>query len=621
MRALISCVVLLGASPLFAQTGPAGVGNATTNVLWLKADAGTSTVTSGVSVSSWSDASGNSNNAVQATSTKQPFYASVVMNGMPGLFFDNSVSANNDEMTIPDNANLDNTNGLTILTVTRPTSIDGNARAIISKRIGADDNQAYTMFYYSGNRFSVDVVGNVNRFQSTTVFTGGRDYVVSLLYDGTIATALGRSTIYVNEGLDATGSESSTSIPDYNSPVTIGTLNINDGRPFGGYISEVIVFRKALNVAERIIVHNYLFAKYGLSSTSIPATTNDIYTGDQPGNGNYDFEVAGLGTDATGSNTSVSTTAAGGLGITQVSGFENGDYLLYGHAAGGNVTQLTDVGGMTGVNNARWSRVWFVDITDASTAQTVDIGFDISDSGGGTITPVTASNYVLLYRAGQSGNWTEVTTASSIAGDVINFPGIVVPADGYYTLGSRNYMTSPLPVSLLSFTGRHTEKGVELEWSTVTEWNNDHFTIERSPDGDNFQPLLVVNGAGNSFEKQNYEVFDREPFPGRSYYRLLQTDFDGQTTNLRTIALNTTERLAFIEVIPNPSDGSFWFDLPVSVSDWAPSIINSAGQQVPFNYSTLGPRVSVDARNLPKGLYVLKLISNRGIHTAKFVIE
>jgi hypothetical protein len=618
---LISCVVLLGASPLFAQTGPAGVGNATTNVLWLKADAGTSTVTSGVSVSSWSDASGNSNNAVQATSTKQPFYASVVMNGMPGLFFDNSVSANNDEMTIPDNANLDNTNGLTILTVTRPTSIDGNARAIISKRIGADDNQAYTMFYYSGNRFSVDVVGNVNRFQSTTVFTGGRDYVVSLLYDGTIATALGRSTIYVNEGLDATGSESSTSIPDYNSPVTIGTLNINDGRPFGGYISEVIVFRKALNVAERIIVHNYLFAKYGLSSTSIPATTNDIYTGDQPGNGNYDFEVAGLGTDATGSNTSVSTTAAGGLGITQVSGFENGDYLLYGHAAGGNVTQLTDVGGMTGVNNARWSRVWFVDITDASTAQTVDIGFDISDSGGGTITPVTASNYVLLYRAGQSGNWTEVTTASSIAGDVINFPGIVVPADGYYTLGSRNYMTSPLPVSLLSFTGRHTEKGVELEWSTVTEWNNDHFTIERSPDGDNFQPLLVVNGAGNSFEKQNYEVFDREPFPGRSYYRLLQTDFDGQTTNLRTIALNTTERLAFIEVIPNPSDGSFWFDLPVSVSDWAPSIINSAGQQVPFNYSTLGPRVSVDARNLPKGLYVLKLISNRGIHTAKFVIE
>jgi hypothetical protein len=621
MRALIFCVLLMGVCPLFAQTGPAGVGTPANNSLWLKANTGTSSVTNGVAVSSWADASGNSNNAIQATSTKQPIYNIGVMNGMPGLFFDNASGPNNDEMMVADNSNLDNTAGLTILTVSRPSSIDGNARALVSKRLDVGSNQSYTLFYYSSNHLYIDLDGNGQRFNNNVTYSGGRDYVNSLVFDGTLAST-SRARVYVNEALDFTGSESSATIPDFASPLMIGTMNQNDGRPFGGYITEIIIYRKALNAAERIIVHNYLFAKYGFSSGSIPATVNDIYAGDDPGNGNYDFEVAGVGVDATGgSNISASSSVTGGLSITQVSGFENGDFLLFGHGAGLNDTQITDVGGMTGVNNGRWRRVWYADVTNTSTTETVDFSFDISDSGGGVVTPVTASNYVLLYRAGQTGNWTEVMTASSLTDDQINFAGVAVPADGYYTVGSRNYIASPLPVGLLSFAAELTEKGVELRWTTATENNNDHFTIERSPNGESFKPIAIVNGSGDSFEERTYTAFDHEPFSGRTYYRLLQTDFDGKTANLKTIMVNTSERRKIIEVIPNPSDGNFWFDLPSDVTDWSPSIINSGGQPMTFNYSSLGTRVSVDARNLPKGLYVFKLVSNRGIHAAKFVIE
>jgi hypothetical protein len=588
MRALVFCLLFLGAGSSIAQTGPGGVGNSASNPLWLKSDAGTSTVADGVAVSSWNDASGNSNNAVQATSTKQPIFRTNVINGMPALLFDNSGSPNNDEMSIADNSNLDNTNGLTILAVARPSSIDGNARAIVSKRSDVGTNQSYTMFYYSANHLHIDLDGNGQRFDSNTAFSGARDYVTSLVFDGTL-TAANRSRIYINEALDITSTESSATIPDYNSPVTIGTMNLNDGRPFGGLIAEIIIYRKALNTAERIIAHNYLFAKYGLSGSSIPATVNDIYAGDDAANGDYDFDVAGIGIDAAGgSNPGASSVAAGGMGITQVSGFTAGDFLLYGHISGTNSTVISDVGGMTGINNGRWRRVWYVDITNAAATETVDITFDISDSGGGIVTPVTTSNYVLLYRAGQSGNWTETMTASSIAGDQLNFNGVAIPADGYYTLGSRNYITSPLPVGLLEFAGEMTEKGVALRWTTVTELNNDHFTVERSPTGDNFQPLAIVKGTGRSYEERSYETFDHEPFPGRTYYRLKQTDFDGKTTNLKTIVVNTSERPSTIEVIPNPSDGNFWFDLPPNVTDWAPSIINSGGQQMLFNYSILG---------------------------------
>src|SRR5690606_25858411 len=85
-------------------------------------------------------------------------------------------------------------------------------------------------------------------------------------------------------------SESASTIPDYNSPLILGSTNIGDSRAFGGYMSEIIIYRKSLNITERIIVNNYLSAKY-----NIPLSSNDLYLMDNPANGNYDHDVAGIG--------------------------------------------------------------------------------------------------------------------------------------------------------------------------------------------------------------------------------------------------------------------------------------------------------------------------------------
>jgi hypothetical protein len=620
MRACLSLLALITAQTLFAQTGPAGVGSSTNNPLWLKADAGTSTTVNGGAVSAWNDASGNANHASQATGSQQPIYTTGLINGMPALFFDNIGSPANDLMTVNDADNLDNTAGLTILTVTRPISIDNsNARAIVSKRVNVGDNQAYTIFFYTNNHINIDIEGNDNRFATPFTFVGGRDYLFTVLYDGSLASG-SRTKVYVNENLDITTTETATTISNWASPVVIGSMNVGDGRPFGGYIAEIIIYRKALNSAERVIVHNYLFAKYDISSLSSPATVNDVYAGDDATNGNYDFEVAGLGREASGTNGSVSSSRTGGLDMAGASGYDVGDYLVFGHAAGTNSPLITDVGGMTGTNNARWSRIWYFDVTNTSTTQAVNIIFDMSDAGT-PATPATASNYVLLYRAGQSGNWTEVTTATSISGDRITFNNISITADGYYTLGSRNYLTSPLPVTLLDFTGSYTEKGAELSWTTATEHNNDYFTIERSADGVDFIPFATVKASGDSPVEVSYRALDPAPFANRTYYRLLQTDFDGRITNLSTIKVNTYEHTDVIDVIPNPSNGSFWFELPEGVSSSELKVLNSAGQEVPFNSMSLGSQVHVDAQNLPRGLYLLKLVTNRGMHSAKIIIE
>ena len=49
-----------------------------------------------------------------------------------------------------------------------------------------------------------------------------------------------------------------------------------------------------------------------------------------------------------------------------------------------------------------------------------------------------------------------------------------------------------------------------------------------------FEPVGTVAGAGNSNTALHYQLTDDEPLPGTSYYRLKQTDFDGQHTQVRS---------------------------------------------------------------------------------------
>lgn len=84
-----------------------------------------------------------------------------------------------------------------------------------------------------------------------------------------------------------------------------------------------------------------------------------------------------------------------------------------------------------------------------------------------------------------------------------------------------------LPIELLVFSAKAIDSQVLLNWSTATELNNDYFTIERSVDGTNWEVVDFVTGQGTTAQQSNYELMDKRPFLGLSYYRLKQTDYDG----------------------------------------------------------------------------------------------
>ncbi|MEY4595502.1 MAG: putative adhesin, partial [Bacteroidota bacterium] len=86
---------------------------------------------------------------------------------------------------------------------------------------------------------------------------------------------------------------------------------------------------------------------------------------------------------------------------------------------------------------------------------------------------------------------------------------------------------NPLPIELIRFDGFNDGERNVLQWSTATETNNDYFTLKRSADGIQFEPIAQMQGAGNSTTIRNYEYVDNSPLAGINYYMLMQTDFDG----------------------------------------------------------------------------------------------
>lgn len=113
-----------------------------------------------------------------------------------------------------------------------------------------------------------------------------------------------------------------------------------------------------------------------------------------------------------------------------------------------------------------------------------------------------------------------------------------------------NICGEALPVTFVSLSTTSTTDGVLVEWATAMEENNDFFTIERSVDGINFEAIGQTSGAGNSRELIHYTFADTDPLSGVTYYRIRQTDFDGQYDYSNVTFVSTAVEMS---LFPNPA--------------------------------------------------------------------
>lgn len=623
-RFLSRIIIITGvaATPvLHAQTGPAGVGNTSTNIVWLKADAGSSTAVNGNAVSQWNDQSGNGNNVSQATAAWRPLYRTTVsgaLNGMPAMEFDND-PANYDFLTCADNATLSGYTAMTSFGVFRLNTGTpaGTPRALMSKRVDPSTKNCFGWFHYTNNYFYLDVNGTNNRMNTTSTYTTATDYLVGFTYNGALSS--NQQKMYNGSTLNVQGNNSSATVPSYNSDFHVGVLYGHTGsnKQFNGYIPEIILYNVQLNPAQIIIVNNYLSAKY-----DVALAADDYYVGDNPSNGNFDREVAGIGRSTAGNtNNAFAPSICAGMGITCNSGFDDNDYILAGHNLVNNTNYYSDISVVSGGPlQARWERVWYIDVTNTGTAMSTNMTFDLSD-GGFTGNAGLASNYKLLYRSSNSGNWTIVSTASSVSGDMITFSNVSFAGnaqDGYYTIGTLNSVTGSLPVEWLYFNGVAQGNTAYLNWATATESNSDYFSVERMDADGSFSSIGTIPAAGNSSMTRRYAYNDAGLSAGTHYYRIRQVDFDGSYSFSAIRAVAIGEQGPAFSAYPNPSPaditvviGEAWLDDNVVLT-----VIDAQGQVVQ-RLPVTQPRITLD---LDAGVYLLRLDNGTRASTVQRVV-
>lgn len=121
-----------------------------------------------------------------------------------------------------------------------------------------------------------------------------------------------------------------------------------------------------------------------------------------------------------------------------------------------------------------------------------------------------------------------------------------------------NIVSTPpasFPVEMVDFDAFQVgENTVELDWTTATEVNNAEFQVLRSMDGQFFEKIGTVQGAGNSSNLRNYSFFDMGAPQGVLYYRLRQLDLDGsfQYSETRQVTIDQAFDLN-ITLFPNPT--------------------------------------------------------------------
>lgn len=578
----------------FSQTGPGGVGttDGTSSLeFWISGDAGTSTTTHNAPVGQWDDRSGN-NRDVTATGTARSTFIENSQNGLPEIRFDGI----DDQMTSAIVGPII-TDYYTIYVVQDQIS-SGQNEGIFS--IGASGGLG-TRVYKEGTDIDRFIVKDASDWATDQIYQGGGTTAASIIEYKRDATNIKMSR---GGGAYFTGGSSSGALGGIDANTQLW-LASQVGSNLGNLdIAEIILFSHATNTTEKIIIENYLEAKW-----DIDLATNDIYDEDDAANGDFDFDVAGIGrVDA--SNLHDDAQGTGIVRILNPSGLDNDEFLIWGHDNGTQqATEATDVPSPV---QARFDRVWRAsEVNSSSTAVdvgSVDVRFDLTGLGA-----VTALDLRLLVDTDNDGVFNDETPiggATALGGNVYEFAGVSAIANNLrFTLGTTNTSQTPLPIELINFTTNSIDnKYVKLEWQTASEINNDYFTIERSQDGFNWEEVRRIDGAGNSSNLLSYSTIDKNPYYGISYYRLKQTDFDGQFEYSQIESINIKQFAnSTIVIFPNPTES-----LITLIGDKYEleqiKIYNTLGQDVTTftNQSTLdNSKLSIDLSNLSKGMYYI----------------
>ncbi len=387
--------------------------------------------------------------------------------------------------------------------------------------------------------------------------------------------------------------------------LTNGLININ-GRTLTLGSSGVASTLSRTASATTNWLYGGIFMRFWLTATAISSTIAPFYglfpMGPSSGSNYRPVEI----------NTTVSPTGGGSFTVE--------------HIDATNIVTLSPVYNDAGTNILAVQNAQFITAISGVTGGTYNINATMSGLAPGTLSDIRLAVFTGGTTASAVG--THAAATGTAQNPTAKRTGITVLTDlnNDFRIATTNIGATPLPVELTSFTAEFLGGFVKLNWETESELNSDFFVVQKTSDGERFTDVVKVGAAGTSTTPKAYGAVDEMTLPGRWYYRLKQTDYDGSYSYSKLIAVNVPESMVRT-VYPNPTDG-FSFSVNFSPSDLGKQAVilvhDISGAELMHvvidNLSTT--RIQINpAQRLSAGFYVVSLGVEQAVVRQKLVVR
>ncbi len=380
------------------STGPGGVGDATTNILWLRGD--------DFAPGTWSDISGNNNDFTGAG----PVAGGTGINSQSTVEFDGSQS-------------------MTIASGISDVVSDYDVFFVIDADIITDQalfNDADGILFGAENSNGAFQDADAT-WKGDEIATGaGTPSIIQY----NLESGSGLAAISLNGTEDTPGVPFDYTATSMGGTSTLGSLS-GGGSGFDGEMGEMLVFNSPLNDAQTVIVNNYLSTRYNI------AIASDLFAFDDgTASNDYFNNLIGIGQqDAT--NLHVSATSEDFLVISNPNDLEDGEYLLMANN-GADMSAWTFTGAPANMSTQRLAREWRVDKTgDLGT-----ISFQIDTTSLPT-PPSGGLTWALIVTS--DGDFTDIDTTyplTTVSGDIVGIDGLNFADGDYFTLALVEYQST-----------------------------------------------------------------------------------------------------------------------------------------------------------------------------------
>ena len=142
------------------------------------------------------------------------------------------------------------------------------------------------------------------------------------------------------------------------------------------------------------------------------------------------------------------------------------------------------------------------------------------------------------------------------------------------------------------------------------------YNVEKSIDGISFKIMDYVTAKAGT--ENNYDIEDKKPFPGNSYYRLKMINTDGTFRYSNIVLIKTPTNSIYVNAMfPNPAKDLFTIEIYANnIQKLNISLFDFAGRRVLNQNETTKSGlqlIKLNLRSLPAGTYYAEVKTSGGI--------